>query len=95
MNDHTISMTGTGIWHNQPTSTLISVTVIGDIPCCGDLHGMFSVWRTRHEQVDYEYTSEDQARGLAKLVEAAVGYDATGPACLGLGAFQVRGECRR
>jgi len=41
------------------------------------------------EQVDYTYTSDDQERGLAKLVEAAVGYDATGPASLGLGAFQV------
>eukprot|EP00752_Nemacystus_decipiens_P018201 g16330.t1 len=39
-------------------------------------------------KVDYKYTSEEQAKGLAKLVEAAVGYDATGPASLGLGAFQ-------
>lgn len=41
-------------------------------------------------QVDYQYTSDEQASGLAKLVEAAVAYDATGPASLGLGAFQVR-----
>lgn len=40
-------------------------------------------------QVDYNYTSDEQENGLAKLVEAAVAYDATGPACLGLGAFQV------
>lgn len=42
------------------------------------------------EQVDYKYTSDEQESGLAKLVEAAVAYDATGPASLGLGAFQVR-----
>lgn len=47
------------------------------------------------EQVDYTYTSDDQERGLAKLVEAAVGYDATGPASLGLGAFQVCQGSRR
>ncbi|CAM9433698.1 unnamed protein product [Scytosiphon promiscuus] len=40
------------------------------------------------KQVDYNYTGDEQARGLAKLVEAAVAYDATGPASLGLGAFQ-------
>ncbi|CAM9515707.1 unnamed protein product [Ectocarpus fasciculatus] len=40
------------------------------------------------QKVDYEYSSEEQASGLAKLVEAAVAYDATGPASLGLGAFQ-------
>lgn len=40
-------------------------------------------------QVDYNYTEDEQAQGLAKLVEAATVYDATGPACLGLGAFQV------
>lgn len=40
-------------------------------------------------QVDYNYTGDEQAQGLAKLVEAATVYDATGPACLGLGAFQV------
>ncbi|CAM9575911.1 unnamed protein product, partial [Laminaria digitata] len=39
-------------------------------------------------KVDYNYTSDEQAQGLAKLVEAATVYDATGPACLGLGAFQ-------
>lgn len=48
------------------------------------------IWRRHTQQVDYEYTSDEQARGLSKLVEAAVGYDATGPASLGLGAFQVR-----
>lgn len=40
-------------------------------------------------KVDHEYTSDEQAKGMAKLIEAAVLYDATGPACLGLGAFQV------
>ena len=56
-------------------------------PATAARHGML----LKTMQVDYNYTGDEQAQGLAKLVEAATVYDATGPACLGLGAFQVSG----